>query len=88
MKTGYYLPLFFQSDLLSTPFHSGLLVLPVILSESLSRILSGMIVHRISSYLPLICTAPPLLVLSFPLYTLLSLTSTSGLITAFQAIVA
>ncbi|KAL4902571.1 hypothetical protein BDW74DRAFT_158044 [Aspergillus multicolor] len=46
----YYLPLYFQSAKEASPFHSGLLILPFILSESFTSLFVGIVVHRTGSY--------------------------------------
>ncbi|KAL4957820.1 major facilitator superfamily domain-containing protein [Aspergillus filifer] len=46
----YYLPLYFQSAKSASPFHSGLLILPFILSESFTSLGVGILIHRTGRY--------------------------------------
>ncbi|KAL0264991.1 hypothetical protein SLS55_000947 [Diplodia seriata] len=46
----YYLPLFFQSARLASPTASGVLILPLILSEAATATLTGLAIHRTGEY--------------------------------------
>ncbi|KAL1649426.1 hypothetical protein SLS58_001481 [Diplodia intermedia] len=46
----YYLPLFFQSARLASPTASGVLVLPLVLSEAAAAAATGLAIHRSGEY--------------------------------------
>ena len=50
IATSYYLPLYFQSVLLSTPILSGVYVLPIVISLSLVSICVGVIMRKTGRY--------------------------------------
>ncbi|KAL5331919.1 hypothetical protein ACEPPN_001459 [Leptodophora sp. 'Broadleaf-Isolate-01'] len=84
--TEYYFPLFFQSVLSASPLRSGILLLPVILTETLTSILSGLTIHRTGAYRPLIYVGTILLVIGTSLYTNISATSSIASIVGFEII--
>jgi hypothetical protein len=59
----FYLPIYFQSILRYSPLVSGALILPVVITTSVTSILSGLWMQRMGSYLPCI-------LLGFTLWTL------------------
>ncbi|KAF1987284.1 putative MFS transporter [Aulographum hederae CBS 113979] len=46
----YYLPLYFQSVHESSPLHSGLLIIPISISEAVVGIICGVLIHRTGRY--------------------------------------
>lgn len=46
----YYLPLYFQSALQATPFRSGLLMLPLIVTQAVVEVITGVFIHRTGRY--------------------------------------
>ncbi|KAB8232664.1 MDR family MFS transporter [Aspergillus alliaceus] len=64
----YYLPLFFQSAKEASPFHSGLLILPFVLSEAALSLAAGIIIHRTGHYLEIVWTGTALVLLGSGLF--------------------
>ncbi|THC91656.1 hypothetical protein EYZ11_008876 [Aspergillus tanneri] len=50
----YYLPLYFQSAKEAAPFHSGLMVLPFVLTEAALSLAAGIIIHSTGRYLEVV----------------------------------
>jgi MFS family permease len=86
MAIEYYLPLFFQSVLLSTPVRSGILLLPTILTEAVTGFISGIVIHRTGSYLTLLYVGTIFLVIGESLFALISVDSSLSAIVSFQVI--
>jgi hypothetical protein len=86
IATEYYFPLFFQSTLSASPLRSGILLLPIIVTETLTSILSGLTIHRTGAYRPLIYAGTVLLVIGTSLYTNISATSSVASIVGFEII--
>lgn len=84
--TEYYLPLYFQSSLLASPLRSGTLLIPIIVTESVTGILCGFFIHRTGTYVPLIWIGLILMTIGSSLYTTLNATSTQAPIVGFQVI--
>jgi len=82
----YYFPLFFQSVLSASPLRSGILLLPIVIMEAVTGILTGLTVHRTGAYRPLIYAGTALLVIGTSLYTTLSTTSSIASLVGFQII--
>jgi hypothetical protein len=80
----YYTPLYFQSAIGASPLRSGILLLPVIVTESLMGITAGVIIHRTGHYLELIRLGPLIMTIGIGLYIHFSATSTTGEIVGFQ----
>ncbi|TVY44625.1 MFS-type transporter [Lachnellula cervina] len=68
----YYLPLYFQSVKGSSPLGSGLLVMPITVTEAIAGVLVGVIIHRTGRYLEIIYVGVLLMTLGNGLYILLS----------------
>ncbi|KAI9778548.1 MAG: hypothetical protein M1835_004898, partial [Candelina submexicana] len=64
----YYLPLYFQSVRQASPLHSGILLLPTVITEALSGIATGLIIHRTGRYLELIYAGMGFLTLGYGLF--------------------
>ncbi|KAL1987062.1 hypothetical protein VTN96DRAFT_4936 [Rasamsonia emersonii] len=82
----YYLPLYFQSVKEASPLHSGLLILPIVLTESFLSALAGVIIHRTGRYLELIRVGTAFTVLGTGLYIDLDTDSSLGQIIGFQIV--
>ncbi|GLB18909.1 hypothetical protein AtubIFM61612_008806 [Aspergillus tubingensis] len=80
----YYLPLYFQSAKESTPFRSGVLILPFVLTEAAFSLFSGLLIHRTGRYLEIIWAGTALVVLGVGLFTNYSATSSLGKIVGYQ----
>jgi MFS family permease len=82
----YYLPLFFQSTKLASPLRSGVLLLPLILTEALVAMAAGLIIHRTGRYIELIYLGAILMTLGQGLYVSLNANTSSTSVTAFQVV--
>jgi MFS family permease len=80
----YYLPLYFQSALSASPLRSGLLVLPITVSEALTGIVAGVIMHRTGRYVEIIYIGTILMTIGNGLYILLTPDSSVAFIIGFQ----
>ncbi|RAL03639.1 MDR family MFS transporter [Aspergillus ibericus CBS 121593] len=80
----YYLPLYFQSAKEASPFRSGVLILPFVLTEAAFSLFSGLVIHRTGRYLEIIWAGTALVVLGTGLFTNYSATSTIGKIVGYQ----
>ncbi|TVY23777.1 MFS-type transporter [Lachnellula hyalina] len=68
----YYLPLYFQSVKGSSPLGSGLLVMPITVTEAVAGVFVGVIIHRTGRYLEIIYVGVLLMTLGNGLYILFS----------------
>jgi MFS family permease len=68
LGSEYYLPLFFQSARLASPLHSGMLILPFIVTEALGGIAAGVFVHQVGAYRPPIWVGTALLTVGMGTY--------------------
>lgn len=84
--TEYYLPLYFQSALVASPLRSGTLLLPIVVSESLTGVMCGIYIHRTGSYVSLIWIGTVLLTIGSSLYTTFNEHTAMAQIVAFQII--
>lgn len=82
----YYLPLFFQAVLEASPIRSGLLLLPLLLTESAVGLATGVVIHRTGRYIELIRAGKCLMTLGTGLYISFSATSSLPSIIAFQLV--
>ncbi|KAH8811104.1 putative MFS transporter [Xylogone sp. PMI_703] len=80
----YYLPLHFQSVKGSSPLHSGILVIPLIITEALTGIFVGIFIHRTGHFLELIYAGSVLMTIGSGLYIKFGVTSSLGMILGFQ----
>jgi MFS family permease len=78
----YYLPFYFQSVKLASPMQSGLLVLPFLVSEAISDITSGVIIHFTGRYRELIWFGVVVLTLGTGLFIMLDVDTTIAFIIA------
>jgi hypothetical protein len=86
ISAEYYLPLYFQSVQEASPLHSGLLILPVIVTEATMGILTGVLIHRTGRYLEIIWIGTIFMTLGFGLLIDLNATSTLREIIPFQIV--
>jgi MFS family permease len=82
----YYLPLYFQSVLEASPLRSGVLILPITITEAIMGITAGVIIHRTGHYLELIYAGVTLMTIGNGLYVLFSANSSIASILGFQII--
>ncbi|KAL4913827.1 major facilitator superfamily domain-containing protein [Aspergillus aurantiobrunneus] len=82
----YYLPLYFQSAKEASPFHSGLLILPFILTESFTSLSVGILIHRTGRYQEVIWLGMAAVVLGTGLFIDYNTASTLGKIIGYQII--
>lgn len=76
--------MYFQAAHLANPLRSGVLILPITVSESSVGILTGILIHRYGRYTELTQAGIFLLTLGTALYTMLSRTSTLAQIVPFE----
>ncbi|KAL3438668.1 major facilitator superfamily domain-containing protein [Aspergillus tetrazonus] len=82
----YYLPLYFQSAKAASPFHSGLLILPFILTESFTSLAVGIVIHRTGRYQEVIWLGMALVLLGTGLFIDYSTSTSLGKIIGYQII--
>jgi hypothetical protein len=75
VSSWYFLPLYFQSVKESTPLHSGLLLFPITVLQSIVGVAAGVIIHRTGRYLKLTWTAMAPTSLGFGLFIKLDVSS-------------
>ena len=80
----YYLPLYFQSAKQASPLRSGLLLLPIIITEAFTATAAGIIIHQVGRYLELIWVGTTLLTIGIGTYIHLNATSSVGTIIGFE----
>ncbi|KAF7122213.1 hypothetical protein CNMCM5793_000170 [Aspergillus hiratsukae] len=80
----YYVPLYLQSVKEASPMRSGVLVLPLVLSEAFAGIITGAIIHRTGRYRELIWLGMILLTIGNGLYIHLNAYSSLGQIIGYQ----
>ncbi|KAJ6070106.1 hypothetical protein N7499_011993 [Penicillium canescens] len=80
----YYIPLYLQSVHQASPMRSGVLILPLVITEACGGMLCGAIIHRTGRYLELIWVGLVLLTIGNGLYINLDVTSSIGEIVGFQ----
>ncbi|KAL9062375.1 MAG: hypothetical protein Q9157_008976 [Trypethelium eluteriae] len=64
----YYLPLYFQSVKQATPLHSGILIVPMMVTEASVEVLTGILIHRTGRYREIIWIGVTLMTLGTGLY--------------------
>ncbi|ETI23328.1 hypothetical protein G647_05128 [Cladophialophora carrionii CBS 160.54] len=82
----YYLPLYFQSAKEASPLRSGLLLLPLILTEAFTGVAGGIYIHQLGRYIELIWVGVVLLTVGNGLYIHLDATSSIGSIAASEVL--
>ncbi|KAF3768043.1 MFS general substrate transporter [Cryphonectria parasitica EP155] len=64
----YYLPLYLQSVKQASPLHSGLLILPLVVTQATFEIVAGVIIHRTGRYRETIWTGVTIMTIGSGLY--------------------
>jgi MFS family permease len=86
MGQEYYLPLYFQSVKQASPLRSGVLILPITVSEALCGIFCGVLIHQTGRYREIIWTGMLLMTVGVGLYTLFDVTTPIGELVGLQLI--
>jgi MFS family permease len=84
--TEYYLPLYFQSVKQASPLRSGLFILPMMVTEAATDILTGILIHRFGRYREITWIGTILMALGTGLYINLDRETSLGTIIAFQVV--
>ena len=82
----FYLPLYFQSVKEASPVRSGALILPFILSQTVTGIAAGVLIHRTGRYVEIMWIGSPILTFGIGMLVHLNATSPLGQIIGFQII--
>jgi hypothetical protein len=82
----YYIPLYLQSVKGASAMRSGVMVLPLVVTEAFSGIVTGAIIHRTGRYLELIWLGLALLTIGNGLYIHLNTHSSLGEIIGYQIV--
>lgn len=86
MGEAYYLPLYFQAVLGASPIMSGVYLLPLVLSISVSGAFTGLYIQRTGKYVPALWLGLILLSIGVGLLIILEPTANWGKILGFQII--
>ncbi|EKG14358.1 Tetracycline resistance protein TetB/drug resistance transporter [Macrophomina phaseolina MS6] len=82
----YYLPLYLQSAQLASPTRSGLLILPLILTEAAAATAAGMLIHRTGEYRQVLQAGMVLTALGVALWTLLDARTSVAVVVGLQVV--
>ncbi|KAI0116931.1 MFS general substrate transporter [Daldinia grandis] len=82
----YYLPLYFQSAKQASPVRSGLLILPMMITESTVDVLVGILIHRTGRYREIIWAGAAFMTLGTGLYINFRPDTSLGEIIGYQII--
>ncbi|RAL12092.1 MFS drug transporter, partial [Aspergillus homomorphus CBS 101889] len=88
LGTEYYLPLYFQAVQQASPLRSGLLLLPLMLTEAATDILVGVLIHRTGRYREIVWAGAALLTLGTALLTLLDVDTPLARVFGLQVLAA
>ncbi|KAJ4391216.1 hypothetical protein N0V93_004833 [Gnomoniopsis smithogilvyi] len=80
----YYLPLYFQSVQQASPFRSGLLIVPLSVTQAIGEILVGILIHRTGHYRETIWIGAVLMTIGSSLYTILGTDTSVATIVGLQ----
>ncbi|KAJ5225696.1 Efflux pump dotC [Penicillium chermesinum] len=80
----YYLPLYLQSAKEASPMRSGVLILPLVLAEAFSGMITGAVIHRTGRYRELVWLGLILMTIGNGLYIHLDAFSSLGEIVGYQ----
>ncbi|PLB44777.1 MFS general substrate transporter [Aspergillus steynii IBT 23096] len=83
----YYLPLYFQSAQEASPFRSGLLILPFVLTEAALSLAAGLIIHSTGRYLAVVWVGTTLVLLGTGLFIDYDASSSLGKIIGYQIVI-
>lgn len=84
MGVAYYLPLYFQAVLMSSPLKSGLYLLPFILSISVSSAATGIYIQLTGKYMPAVYVGMVTMTLGIGLFIDIGFDSNWGKIISYQ----
>ncbi|KAK3665696.1 hypothetical protein LTR22_003327 [Elasticomyces elasticus] len=82
----YYLPLYFQSVKQASPLRSGLLILPITVSEGALGIVSGVVMHQSGKYRELMWVGAALILIGTGLYVSIGVETTIAKLVGFMLI--
>ena len=82
----YYLPLYFQSVKQASPLHSGILILPMMVTEAAVDIIVGILIHQTGRYREIIWSGAALMTLGTGLYITFGIDTSIARIIGFQII--
>ncbi|OAA77672.1 MFS transporter [Akanthomyces lecanii RCEF 1005] len=84
--SGWFLPLYFQATRLASPLHSGVLLLPIVISSSLMSGAVGFVIHKTGRYIEIIRLGNILVLLGIGLFIDFDSSSSLAKIIAYQII--
>ena len=82
----YYLPLYFQSVKGASPLRSGVLILPITVSEAVTGIVCGLLMHQTGRYKEIMCVGLGLMTLGTGLYISFGAATPIARLVGFQII--
>lgn len=82
----YYLPLYLQSVKHASPLRSGVLILPITVSEAVVGIVCGLVMHQTGHYKAIICIGLALTTLGTGLYISFSSTTPIARVVGFEIV--
>ena len=82
----YYLPLYFQSVKQASPLHSGVLIVPMMITEAATDIVVGILIHQTGHYREIIWAGVTLMTLGTGLYISLRTDPSVARIIGFEII--
>ena len=82
----YYLPLYFQSVKQASPLHSGVLIVPMMITEAATDIVVGILIHQTGRYREIIWAGVTLMTLGTGLYISLRTDPSVARIIGFEII--
>ncbi|KAF2135222.1 uncharacterized protein K452DRAFT_354459 [Aplosporella prunicola CBS 121167] len=83
----YYLPLFFQGANLMNPTKSGLMILPLIITEALAAFLTGIVIHHTGDYKHVLSVGLVVMTIGTALFTLFRAQTSIGMIAGLGVLV-
>ncbi|OAR02658.1 hypothetical protein LLEC1_01829 [Akanthomyces lecanii] len=84
--SDWFLPLYFQATRLASPLHSGVLLLPIVISSSLMSGVVGFVIHKTGRYIEIIRLGNVLVLLGIGLFVDFDSSSSLTKIIAYQII--
>lgn len=86
MGEAYYLPLYFQAVIGSSPIMSGVYILPFVLALTFSAALTGLFIQKTGVYVPAVLVGLAIMTLGVGLLINLEVTANWGKIMGFQIV--
>lgn len=83
----YYIPLYLQSARAASPALSGLLTLPLVLTNALTAVAGGVFIHRTGAYLSILRGGASVMALGAGLLVLLNNTTSTATLVGLQVLV-